>query len=335
MASRLRHEPHGAATESDALRHLFYEGFTLNYPSVESHSLNLLRKRRKSRSGMDSNTPHHMRLKTFSKMLSLSIGVYARLNMYVTPYGKAGFKSHFDSHDVYVLQIEGSKRWRVYPTPLVKYPVSDWGESQLSKFRSRLGKPLLDVVLNAGDALFIPRGFVHEADCKDIASKSSQQDIETLASVHITLAIMTVKVADILFIAGRIGISISNISKTYLKRLKSALKRKAEGDESFRKAASPLCKDDNDQVCMKPTEELMTTYYNFVLEEFHQPEDDDIRKALIHRRKKRLGDAFSWIRKQIRVMTRSLRKLSLKKLRPVTHSMLEYRSPTRLDGSNP
>ena len=29
-----------------------------------------------------------------------------------------GFKAHFDTHDVFVLQIEGCKRWTLYDTPI-------------------------------------------------------------------------------------------------------------------------------------------------------------------------------------------------------------------------
>lgn len=37
-----------------------------------------------------------------------------QVNVYVTPPGAQGLSTHFDTHDVFVVQIAGSKRWRVF-----------------------------------------------------------------------------------------------------------------------------------------------------------------------------------------------------------------------------
>src|ERR1051326_3324289 len=52
--------------------------------------------------------------------LSCPIGI----NMYLTP-GKLGAKAlprHYDTHDVFVLQVHGKKRWRIYAPP-VPFPL--------------------------------------------------------------------------------------------------------------------------------------------------------------------------------------------------------------------
>ena len=80
-------------------------------------------------------------------------------NIYLTPPAAQGFRSHFDTHDVLVLQIEGRKTWRVWdgerlPRPTRRTP---W-PGQMKP----LGEPHL-VVLEPGDALYIPRGVMHDA----------------------------------------------------------------------------------------------------------------------------------------------------------------------------
>ena len=40
------------------------------------------------------------------------------LNVYLTPPSSQGFTAHYDAHDVFILQIAGSKHWRLYDAPL-------------------------------------------------------------------------------------------------------------------------------------------------------------------------------------------------------------------------
>jgi hypothetical protein len=80
-------------------------------------------------------------------------------NIYLTPAGAQGFRKHFDGHDVLVLQVSGSKRWRIwdgqpFPDPTPRTPWDNRYEPD--------GEPA-EVVLRPGDALYVPRGVVHEA----------------------------------------------------------------------------------------------------------------------------------------------------------------------------
>jgi hypothetical protein len=84
---------------------------------------------------------------------------------YLTPAGARALQAHYDTHDVFVLQAEGSKRWKVHP-PLVEQPLP----SQLSPLIESPGLEILDVILNSGDSLYIPRGFVHSAESLNEAS---------------------------------------------------------------------------------------------------------------------------------------------------------------------
>jgi ribosomal protein L16 Arg81 hydroxylase len=80
-------------------------------------------------------------------------------NLYASPSHQQALAPHYDAHDVFVLQIQGYKRWtlyeRVVECPLVDsfQPVFD--RSDLSNGHS--------IDLSPGDLLYIPRGTPHEA----------------------------------------------------------------------------------------------------------------------------------------------------------------------------
>ena len=105
-----------------------------------------------------------------------------QVNMYLTPQNSQGFPPHFDTHEVFILQIEGAKLWRIYNTfQLFPLPIS---EQPIPK--EKLGEPLHEVLLNAGDMLYIPSGYVHEA----LTSECS--------SLHLTVGINVYRWADLL-----------------------------------------------------------------------------------------------------------------------------------------
>ena len=86
----------------------------------------------------------------------------AGCNAYLTPPGSAGFAPHYDDVDAFVCQLEGRKRWRLYPP-------RDAGEvlprvSSLNFREEELGPATLDVVLEPGDVLYMPRGCIHQAE---------------------------------------------------------------------------------------------------------------------------------------------------------------------------
>ncbi|KAI1897830.1 hypothetical protein AGOR_G00087310 [Albula goreensis] len=87
----------------------------------------------------------------------------AGANVYLTPPGTQGFAPHYDDIEAFVVQLEGKKHWRVYNPrsddevlPLVSSP---------NFSQSEIGEPVMDVVLEAGDLLYFPRGFIHQGDC--------------------------------------------------------------------------------------------------------------------------------------------------------------------------
>jgi hypothetical protein len=324
-----------AAWDPDALLHLHREGFTLQYPAIEGHAEKQKQKMKKTKK--KKKKIETLRLREFATTLTNALGAYTRLNMYVTPPGQQGFKSHFDSHDVYVLQIQGKKRWRVFAVPLVAHPVSDWGEKKLARARSSLGEPLLDVVIQPGDALFIPRGFVHEADCLDA-------DLDTVA-VHITVAVNTVKVADAVFLASRFCLSGEPGSADALQRLKRVLRQRAASDEVFRRSAAPLCGGSEEgnvssssssspspssSSCGTPTDVVMAAFRTAVEDAFAADQDAMLREKLVKNPSAHLAAALRWTRRKMRAGMKFPKQFSLSKIQPITHAMHEHRPPKRL-----
>lgn len=93
-------------------------------------------------------------------------------NVYLTSKNSEGYAPRYDDIEIFVLQIEGKKHWRVYK-PLHRSNIL----SRESKNADPVGEPALDVVLKAGDLLYIPRGFIHEAT-----------NIADSHSLHLTLS---------------------------------------------------------------------------------------------------------------------------------------------------
>jgi ribosomal protein L16 Arg81 hydroxylase len=91
--------------------------------------------------------------------LEMSLHQQVQTNVYMTPPGAKGFRPHVDTHDVFVVQAGGKKRWRVYGNP-VPLPYRD-ETHQHRDSSDELGKPIIDTVLECGDVLYIPRGWVH------------------------------------------------------------------------------------------------------------------------------------------------------------------------------
>lgn len=79
-------------------------------------------------------------------------------NAYLTPATAAGFTPHYDTHEVFALQIAGAKHWRIYPPP-TELPHRS---QPFSPERYTLpSTPLMECDLAAGDLLYLPRGYVH------------------------------------------------------------------------------------------------------------------------------------------------------------------------------
>ncbi|WP_329583472.1 cupin domain-containing protein [Streptomyces sp. NBC_01361] len=80
-----------------------------------------------------------------------------QVNAYASWTAEQGFGTHWDDHDVIVVQVEGAKRWRIYGPTRVHPMHVDVIEPEEPQ-----GEPLAELVMEPGDVLYLPRGWWHE-----------------------------------------------------------------------------------------------------------------------------------------------------------------------------
>jgi bifunctional lysine-specific demethylase and histidyl-hydroxylase NO66 len=104
-------------------------------------------------------------LVSFGSQLADELGHPVQVNAYITPAQNRGFAPHYDVHDVFVLQVSGRKHWSVH-APVVTDPLDEqnWEKSRAEVSARAEGRPLIDCVLEPGDALYLPRGTIHAAE---------------------------------------------------------------------------------------------------------------------------------------------------------------------------
>lgn len=114
----------------------------------------------------------------FGSRLAAELGHPVQINAYITPPQNQGFSPHYDTHDVFVLQIAGTKQWTIH-APVLDAPLPDqpWDRRRAAVAARAEEEPLLSTVLTPGDALYLPRGFLHSA--------VAQGDV----SIHLTVGV--------------------------------------------------------------------------------------------------------------------------------------------------
>jgi hypothetical protein len=119
-------------------------------------------------------------LAVFCRLLEEALDRPVQVNAYYTPRGSQGFAVHHDTHDVLVLQVAGDKRWLVYE-PLLELPLK---HQRYSPALGDHGEPTDDLVLRTGDTLYLPRGWLHQAETS------------TTDSLHLTIGVIAHTWAD-------------------------------------------------------------------------------------------------------------------------------------------
>lgn len=103
-------------------------------------------------------------LTAFSKAVEQALGGKVQGNLYCSSKRRQAFGSHFDTHDVYAVHVEGTKTWHIYEGRAVD-PIAHPMFKTLGRehHENAKGKLLMDVQMEPGDILYLPRGQYHDA----------------------------------------------------------------------------------------------------------------------------------------------------------------------------
>jgi hypothetical protein len=146
--------------------------------------------------GLHHTNPHIARL---ANNLALALDHPVQVNAYLSPSDGRGLDLHFDYHDVFVVQLGGSKRWRIWnPLERTTDPVKGRHTIAAPSF-DELGEPLLDLMMRPGDCLYLPRGYPHAAETTEEPS-----DHLTIGLVAVTWQRVVRKAIDAEVAAGRL-----------------------------------------------------------------------------------------------------------------------------------
>jgi hypothetical protein len=169
----------------DAARNLSPEEYTLAGADTDG-LLDLPRVYELYRSGATISLRHlnesMPELAALCRAMEKTFSAHFQTNIYLSPPNAQGFGTHFDSHDVFVLQVAGSKVWTLNDT-LIELPLH---AQKFDKETHVAGPPTREFTIRAGDLFYCPRGLFHSA-------RSTEE-----ASLHITSGLIGRTWADVM-----------------------------------------------------------------------------------------------------------------------------------------
>jgi ribosomal protein L16 Arg81 hydroxylase len=97
------------------------------------------------------------------RSLERDLSTRFQTNIYTTPEKAQGFPTHYDSHDVFILQVHGVKHWLLYNTPIeLPFRGQPFRRDETPK-----GEVTQEFDMHPGDMLYLPRGVMHDAQTRE------------------------------------------------------------------------------------------------------------------------------------------------------------------------
>lgn len=133
----------------------------------------------------------HEPLTRVGEILSRTFAANIGANIYCSFQGVQAFGTHFDYHDVVVIQTGGTKVWNLYENR-ADSPIEALVDDANTRrwFEQTRGPLMTRVTMRAGDVLYLPRGWYHDA----LATEGP--------SLHVTFAITPLHGRDLLTLLG-------------------------------------------------------------------------------------------------------------------------------------
>lgn len=129
---------------------------------------------------LDNADQLHPPLDELAFNLEKQVDATVFVNLYASWGPQSGFDRHWDDHDVIVLQVDGTKDWKIW-SPTRAWPLY----RDLEEAPPPEGDPVLELTVEPGDVLHVPRGWWHVA-------RASRRP-----SLHVTLGFVIPTLADL------------------------------------------------------------------------------------------------------------------------------------------
>lgn len=134
----------------------YQEVFTTKYRTIKSKLYEFMKSGASLALNKIENCPQ-------TDQLRRQIAHFTNRQTIVSGYAAFGnepsFGNHWDTHDVFAVQLIGTKRWQIY-APTETHPL--YKNSSVGKEHQCTTKPIMDITLEPGDVFYLPRGWWHE-----------------------------------------------------------------------------------------------------------------------------------------------------------------------------
>ena len=158
--------------------------------------------------------------------IGLAMGAPTTANVYCSWKQHQGFECHFDDHDVLVLQIDGSKTWRIYegrfeqPAQLTGYYFNTLRHEYHARAKGAIREEL---EMSPGDVLYLPKGQYHDALASSEASLHLSFGIGQARGFHLLDALLETLPEEPLFRAALPHFDDREAHKAHVRKLADRL----------------------------------------------------------------------------------------------------------------